>query len=129
MTKIYTNALLLSLLATLGALSFAAAAGGGDGALQKAAFIFGMALAGGFLSVGMTFAGRPLVNGRRRFSPLNCNVLLSVLAALVTLGGLVALLEVSVYTDMVAEGIASSVAGSIAGIIMAFAKADDDGKD
>ena len=129
MTKLYANAVLLVLLAAVASVLFAGLAGNSEYAhLQKAAFIFGTALAGGFLSAGMTFVTRQTGDGRR-WTLLNLNVLTSVASALCVLGGLVALLDVSIFTDMVAEGVAGSIAGSVSGIIMAFAKADNDGED
>ena len=154
--RIYSNAVLLIILAAATSVVFSAAVGyGAHAGLQKAAFIFGTTLAGGFFSVAMTFAtkGRApaeslpeiptddpadgeVLDGEvsvltvapaadaETWSRLDLNVLVSAAAAITVLAGLITYVDVTVFTDMVAEGLAGGFAGSIAGIITTFAKRD-----
>ena len=120
-SKIYTNAVVLMLLATVCSVVFTTNAA--KWGLEKTSFIFAATLAGGFLSVGMTFASKELLNGRT-FTPLNLNVLIAVATGFLTIGTVFLYLPTSVYLDLVAEGLVSGLGGTAVGIIMAFAKKD-----
>lgn len=123
MARIYTNAIVLMLLATASSVIFTMNATAWD--LQKTAFIFAATLAGGFLSVGMTFASKELAVGSH-VTPLNLNVLVAVGTGFLTIGAVFLYLPASVFLDLVAEGMVSGLAGTAVGIIMAFAKKDRD---
>ena len=123
LARIYTNAILLMLLATACSISFTTNAA--SWGLEKTAFIFAATLAGGFLSVGMTFASKELGNGSK-VTPLNLNVLIAVATGFLTIGTVFLYLPTSVYLDLVAEGLVSGLGGTAVGIIMAFAKKDGD---
>ena len=124
LARVYTNAVVLMLFATACSVMFTMNATAWD--LQKTAFIFASTLAGGFLSVGMTFASKELAVGSRHITPLNLNVLLAVGTGFLTIGAVFLYLPASVFLDLVAEGMVSGLAGTSVGIIMAFAKKDRD---
>lgn len=130
MTKFYTNAVVLMMIAVTASVLFSAFIGNSveNEGLMKASFIFGTALAGGLLSVAITFAGKAKINNpeHKWANPVDANVLIAVTGALVTLASLIIFVQVEVFTDMVAEGIAGSIAGSVVGVITAFAKKDGD---
>ena len=123
LAKVYTNAVVLMLLACISSVAFTSHATAWG--LDKTAFLFAATLAGGFLSVGMTFATKELGNGRN-ITPLNLNVLVAVGTGFLTIGAVFLYLPTTVFLDLVAEGMVSGLGGTVVGIIMAFAKKDSD---
>ena len=129
-TKIYTNPLVLMVMAAIASILFSSLVGAfpvHEG-LQKAAFIFGTGLAGGYFSVAVVFSAKSntMVESNSNFTKFDLNVFVSILSALLILTGLVIFVGVTAFTDSVAEGVASSTAGGILGVIMAFAKKDSE---
>ena len=125
MTKIYTNAMALIVMSVIASFCFSAFVGdSGHIGLAKSAFIFGTALSGGLLSVAITFATNAKIKDEGRASKVDFNALLSVFGALITLSALLLFIDISVFSDMVAEGIAGGIAGSVSGVITAYAKKD-----
>lgn len=122
MTKIYTNAMAIILMAVFASIAFSLFAGSGSNA--EAAFIFGTALSGGLLSVAITFATNAKVADEGWASKADLNALTSVLGALLVLAALVWFIDTDTFTDVVAKGIAGSIAGSVSGVITAYAKKD-----
>ena len=125
MTKIYTNAMAIIVMAVIASICFSGFVGGNENvSLAKAAFIFGTALAGGLFSVAVTFATNAKVADEGIASKADYNALVSVLGGLITLASLVMFIDIGVFSDMVAEGIAGGIAGSVSGVITAYAKKD-----
>ena len=125
MTKIYTNALHIMVIATIASILYSFVVGDGEHpGFIKAAFMFGTILSGGWLSIAMVFTGRMLADSNPRASLLDLNVLTSVVCALAAPAGLLLFLDTSIFVDAAIEGVSSSLAGGIVGIAMAFAKKD-----
>ena len=120
---LYPNVLLVGGLLTAAAVAFAYAAGDD---LQKAAFIFGIGLAPAFLTIALSFARKhAALSAGATERTVDPNIIVLTLLSLVVLGCLIAFIPVSVFTDMVVEGVASAVAGTAVSMMMAFAPSSD----
>ena len=125
MSKLYTNAVFLIMLVVAASMVFSTL---GPQGLDKAAFIFGSAVATGLIPVAMVFANRAYVKtvegvkGFFSFSNPDFNVMIAILGVFCVIGGMIAGLDLATFQDMVFEGIAGGTAAGVMGITMIFAK-------
>lgn len=101
----------------------------GPALLAKAAFLFGAALATGTLGLSAAFVKRMKAKGNRWSHPFNANAALGVTIALGILAAMIIGIDVSVFTDMVFEGVAVSTAGLGLGVVGALLDKDEENEE
>ena len=115
---LYPNVLLVGLLLMLASIAFSYAAGS---ELQKAAFIFGIGIAPAFLTIALSFArAHAAASDGATERSVNANIIVLTCMSMGILAALIAFIPVSVFTDMVIEGVVSAVAGTAISMMMAF---------
>ena len=125
MSKLYTNAVLLIMLVVAASMVFSTL---GPEGLDKAAFIFGSAVATGLIPAAMVFANRAYVKtvdgvkGIMSFSNPDFNVMIAILGVFCVIGAMIAGLDLTTFQDMVFEGVAGGTAAGVMSIVMIFAK-------
>ena len=117
--RVYPNVLILALLFAVASALLTIFTPEG---LGKASFLMGTGLAPSYLTMALVFARRAAKGGRA--PEVDPNVIFLVLLSLTTLGILVGFHDVTVFKDMVAEGVGSAITGAGISIMMAFATAD-----
>ena len=118
-SDVYPNVVILAFLMGLASIVFSVFA---PEALAKAAFLVSVTAAPMYLTAALAFARRASKgNGSPMF---DFNVVWLVGVALLMVGFTVYAQDVSVFADMVAEGIAVAITSTVGSIIMAFVNSE-----
>ena len=120
---LYPNVLIVGAMLMVASIAFSVAAGE---ALQKAAFLFGIGLAPAYLTIALSFARKhAAVSVGATERTVDPNIIALTLMSMVIMGCLIAFIPVSVFTDMVVEGVVSAVAGSAISMMTAFTPSNE----
>ena len=116
-SRVYPNVVYLAALVAVASIVYSLFAPTG---LEKGAFIFATVVAPGLIATAGVFAKRASGTG----PAFSFNVAVLTTLALLVLVALLVGLDVTVFTDMVAEGVSSAIAGGLIGLITTYAGTD-----